>query len=48
MSGAALKQKFIDIGVDTTSNSPEEFDKFIREQLSLNRKVVRELGIKFD
>lgn len=48
VNAADLKQKFLDIGVDTTSNSPEEFDKFIREQLSLYRKVVRELGIKFD
>jgi tripartite-type tricarboxylate transporter receptor subunit TctC len=48
VSAADLKQKFVDIGVDATSNSPEEFGKFIREQLSLYRKVVRELGIKFD
>ncbi len=43
-----VTQKFVELGVDPASNSPEEFGKFIREQLALHRKLVQELGIKFE
>ncbi len=41
-------QKFVALGVDPASNTPEEFASFIREQLALHRRVVQELGIRFD
>lgn len=42
------KQQLAQIGVEPAHTTPEAFDRFIREQLDLHRKVVKDLGIKFD
>jgi tripartite-type tricarboxylate transporter receptor subunit TctC len=42
------KQQFMQIGVEPAHTTPEEFDRFIREQLDLHRKIVKDLGIRFD
>lgn len=47
-SSPDVKQKFVDIGVDPAHTTPEELGKFVYEQLVLHKKVVQELGIKFD
>jgi len=48
MSSNDAKQQMAQIGVEPASTTPEEFDRFIREQLELHRKIVKDLGIKFD
>jgi len=48
VGSTGVARKFVELGVDTASNSPDEFAQFIREQLTLHRKLVRELGIKFE
>ena len=48
VSSPEVTQRFVEIGVDPERNSPEEFDRFIRDQLALHRKLVREEGIKFE
>ncbi|MFN7085487.1 MAG: Bug family tripartite tricarboxylate transporter substrate binding protein [Burkholderiales bacterium] len=41
-----VTQKFLQLGVDPAHDSPEEFGKFIADQLARHRKTVQELGIK--
>jgi tripartite-type tricarboxylate transporter receptor subunit TctC len=48
MSSNDAKQQMAQIGVEPATNTPEEFDRFVREQLDLHRKIVKDLGIKFD
>ncbi len=43
-----IAQKFLQLGVDPVSNSPEEFTRFIADQLVRYKTAVRELGIKAD
>jgi tripartite-type tricarboxylate transporter receptor subunit TctC len=47
-TAADVKQQLAQIGVDPANNSPEEFAAFIREQLEVHRRLVKELGIRFD
>jgi tripartite-type tricarboxylate transporter receptor subunit TctC len=42
------RQQLAQVGADPATTTPEEFDRFIREQLDLHRKIVKDLGIKFD
>ena len=42
------KQHLLNVGGEGASNTPEAFARFIRAQLALHRKIVQELGIKFD
>ncbi|MGE5524685.1 MAG: Bug family tripartite tricarboxylate transporter substrate binding protein [Rhodospirillaceae bacterium] len=48
MNASDAKQQMAQIGVEPATNTPEEFDRFLREQLDLHRKIVKDLGIKFD
>jgi tripartite-type tricarboxylate transporter receptor subunit TctC len=48
MSAPDVMQKFVDLAVDPVSDTPEELDRFVREQLELHRRLVEKLGIKFD
>jgi tripartite-type tricarboxylate transporter receptor subunit TctC len=48
VSSTDAKQQFMQIGVEPAHTTPEEFDRFIREQLDLHRKIVKDLGIRFD
>lgn len=43
-----VAQKFLQLGVDPVSNAPEEFARFIADQLIRYRAAVRELGIRAD
>ncbi len=43
-----VKAQLAQIGVEPATNTPQEFDQFIREQLDLHRKIVKDLGIRFD
>ena len=48
VNAADTKQHLLNVGGEPATNSPEVFDKFIREQLVLHRKIVQEEGIKFE
>ena len=47
-SAPDVVQKFVDLAVDPVSNTPEEFGRFVREQLEYHRAAVEKLGIRFD
>ena len=48
MSAPDVVQKFVDLAVDPVSNTPEDFRRFVAEQLEFHRTLVHQLGIKFD
>ena len=43
-----VKQQLAQIGVDPAHDTPAEFAGFIRDQLEIHRKLVTELGIRFE
>jgi tripartite-type tricarboxylate transporter receptor subunit TctC len=43
-----VKQQLIQVGAEAASNTPEELGRFIAEQLAIHRRLVKELGIRFD
>lgn len=43
-----IGQKFLQLGVDPVHNTPEEFGRFIADQLLRYKAAVRELGIQAD
>ncbi|MBX3660879.1 MAG: tripartite tricarboxylate transporter substrate binding protein [Burkholderiales bacterium] len=43
-----IGQKFLQLGVDPVSNSPEEFAKFVADQFQRYKAAVKELGITAD
>jgi tripartite-type tricarboxylate transporter receptor subunit TctC len=43
----SVKEQLAKVGADPAANTPEEFARFIREQLELHRRIVKDLGIKF-
>jgi tripartite-type tricarboxylate transporter receptor subunit TctC len=47
-SAPDVVQKFVDLAVDPVSDTPEEFGRFVREQLDYHRAAVEKLGIRFD
>ena len=48
VGSADIAQKFMQLGVDPLTNSPEEFTKFVADQLVRYKSAVKELGIKAD
>ena len=48
LSAPDVAHKFFDLAVDPASNTPEEFARFVRDQLELHRRLVAKPGIKFD
>ena len=51
--GKALKEpatnkRYTDVKVETVGSSPEQFDKFFREQLKFNEDVVKRANIQLD
>jgi tripartite-type tricarboxylate transporter receptor subunit TctC len=48
MASPEVGQKFLALGVDPVTNSPEEFAKFVADQLQRYRAAVKELGITAD
>ena len=47
-SAPDVVQKFVELAVDPVSDTPEEFGRFVREQLEYHRSAVEKLGIRFD
>ena len=43
-----VKEKVAALGSDLTPGTPEEFDAFVKRELSVWSKVVRDVGIKID
>ena len=43
-----LKERLTNIGFDVRTQSPEEFAKFIKDDLALSAKVIKAAGIKLD
>lgn len=43
-----IGQKFLQLGVDPVTNSPEEFAKFVADQFQRYKAAVKELGITAD
>ncbi len=43
-----LKDRLVSIGFDIRTQSPEEFGKFIRDDLALTAKVIKAAGIKLE
>jgi tripartite-type tricarboxylate transporter receptor subunit TctC len=43
-----IAQKFLQLGVDPVTNSPEEFAKFVADQFQRYKAAVKELGIQAD
>jgi tripartite-type tricarboxylate transporter receptor subunit TctC len=43
-----VQRQLLDVGAEGVANTPEAFAKFIAEQLDSTRRVVKELGLKFD
>ena len=48
VNAADTKQHLLNVGGEPASNTPEAFEKFIRDQLALHRRIVQEAGIKFE
>lgn len=43
-----VQRQLLEVGAEGVVNTPEAFAKFIAEQLDATRRVVKELGLKFD
>ena len=43
-----VKERVVALGADFVTTSPEEFDAFIKRELAVWSKVVKEVGIKID
>jgi tripartite-type tricarboxylate transporter receptor subunit TctC len=43
-----VREKVAGLGADFVNTTPEEFDQFLKRELSVWSKVVREVGIKID
>jgi tripartite-type tricarboxylate transporter receptor subunit TctC len=43
-----IREKVAGLGADFVNSTPEEFDQFLKRELSVWSKVVREVGIKID
>jgi tripartite-type tricarboxylate transporter receptor subunit TctC len=48
MDTAAVRDKFLGLGAEPGSSSPEEFRKLIADELAKWRDVARKAGLKFD
>src|SRR4051812_4298340 len=46
--GADVREKVSALGADLVNTTPEEFDHFMKRELQVWSKVVREVGIKID
>ena len=43
-----IKEKVAGLGADFVNSTPEEFDQFVKRELAVWSKVVKEVGIKID
>ncbi len=48
MDTAAVREKFLGLGAEPASSSPEEFRKLIADELAKWRDVAKKAGLKFD
>jgi tripartite-type tricarboxylate transporter receptor subunit TctC len=46
--GPDVREKVAALGAELVNNTPEEFDQFIKRELAVWSKVVKEVGIKID
>ena len=46
--GRDVREKVAALGADFVNNTPEEFDRFMKRELAVWSKVVKEVGIKID
>jgi tripartite-type tricarboxylate transporter receptor subunit TctC len=46
--GADVREKVSALGAEFVNTTPEEFDQFVKRELSVWSKVVKEVGIKID
>ena len=45
---AKIKEKVSTLGADFVNSTPEEFDQFVKRELAVWAKVVKDVGIKID
>ncbi len=43
-----VKEKVAALGSDLVSSTPEEFEQFVKRELAVWSKVVREVGIRIE
>ena len=43
-----IREKVLTLGAEFVNTTPEEFDQFLKRELSVWSKVVKEVGIKID
>ena len=41
-----VKKRFADLGVEAVSSTPDQFGKFIREEMGKYAKLIKEANIK--
>jgi tripartite-type tricarboxylate transporter receptor subunit TctC len=46
LADAKVKARFVELGAEAESSTPAEAAAFVRKELALWRKVVKEAGIK--
>ena len=46
LADAEVKKRFADLGVEAVSSTPEQFGKFIRDEMTKYEKLIREANIK--
>ncbi len=46
LADPGVKEKLANLGNDTMDMSPEEFAKFVREELETYAKIIKDAGIK--
>ena len=46
LADAEVKKRFADLGVEAVSSTPEQFGKFIREEMTKYEKLIKEANIK--
>lgn len=44
----SARRQLLQVGAEPATNTPQAFERFIREQLELHRKIVKELDIRFE
>ena len=43
-----IREKVLTLGSEFVNTTPEEFDQFVKRELAVWSKVVKEVGIKID
>ena len=48
MNRPDVRERFIQIGIEPVGNSPEEFTRFLRDEVAKWEKVIRTANVKVD